>query len=240
MAKRKKTRRTSRSSLNNTPPQYTPIDRKDSIVPTAQPEGRSSVRKAIKKFGEWALSKAFDYLFVGVLDLVTAPSLAIYLYLRSGRATWMYPWLFAALGFIAACTVIILMASVLSLIKSRRKRAAERAINLEFLSEDKGYLDHAVNQAKAFKTFNSVVGGMGEVMSKIAKTNQRGTAYIRFAKTTLTPYPNALALVGQRIAARTARKLNEHASQMQTLLTKLHATSDLLIESVTGYTSWYP
>ncbi len=240
MAKRKKSRRTPPPNLNNTASEHAPIVPTNSSAPIAQPEVRSRTRKTITKFGEWALKKAFDYLLLGVLAIVTAPSVAIYLYFRSGRAAWMYPWLYAAFGFIAACVVIIIMASLLSLIRARRKRAAERTINLEFQSEDKGYLDHAVNQAKSFKALNSLVNQLGEIMLKIAKTNQRATAFINFAKKTLTPYPNVLALVGQRIAARTARKLNVHATEMQTVVTKLHSTSDLLIESFTGYTSWYP
>jgi hypothetical protein len=46
--------------------------------------------------------------------------------------------------------------------------------------------------------------------------------------------------VGQRIAARTAKKLNNHAAEMQSYLTKVEATSNLLIESITGYTNWFP
>jgi hypothetical protein len=170
MAKRKKSRRTSPPTLLNHIPQSEPIVRTDSSPPIAQSGVRTPVRNAIKKFAEWALGKALDYLLVGVGAIAIPPAIALWIYFRSGRAAWTYPWFYAALGFMAACFLIISMASLLNLIRARRNRAAERSINLEFLSQDKGYLDHAVNQARAFKMFNSLVGSLAAVMAKIGKT----------------------------------------------------------------------
>lgn len=192
-----------------------------------------------RKFAEWALKKAFDYLLLGVLALVTAPSIAIWVYFRSGRAAWTYPWLYGSLGFIAACLFIILMASLLSIIRARRKRAAERAINLEFLSKDKGYLDHAVNQARAFRTFNTILFAMAKEMGDIGNTNRRGTSQMQLAQRTLVAHPNLLAFFGHRIASRIAKKTNKHAAAMEVHLSNVKATSDLLIESITGYTTWF-
>ncbi|HEY2960828.1 MAG TPA: hypothetical protein VGJ37_00305 [Pyrinomonadaceae bacterium] len=239
MAKRKRLQQLPRSASNKTT-SPSEVQRGDSGSPFDRDERTNRIRTAAAKFGEWALSKALDYLLVGVLALGTAPAFAIWVYLRSGRAAWTYPWLYAALGFTTACLVIVLMASLLSLIESRRKRIAERAINLEFLSKDKGYLDHAVNQAKAFKTFNSLMNGMAEVMARIARTNSRATIYIRLAQRSLAQRPNLLAFIAHKIAARTAKKLNSHAAAMESYLTKIELTSNLLIESITGYTTWFP
>lgn len=238
MAKRKKSRRLP-PTHTTTPPQSQPIARMEPGAPISQVEQRSSVRNAISKFGDWALGKALDFLLVGVLAVITAPSIAIWVYFRSGRATWTYPWLYAALGFIAACVVIIFMASLLSLIKARRKRAAERAINLEFLSKDKGYLDHAINQARAFKAFNSILFAMAKEMGDIGKTNRRGTSQIKLAQRALVAHPNLLAFFGHKIASRIAKKTNRHAAAMEVHLSNVKATSDLLIESITGYTTWF-
>jgi hypothetical protein len=239
MAKRKKSRRSPSANLNNAPRQSEPIARMEP-APITQQESRSRIRKTASKFGDWALGKALDFLLVGVLAVITAPSIAIWVYFRSGRAAWTYPWLYAALGFIAACVAIIFMASLLSLIKARRKRASERAINLKFLSKDKGYLDHALNQAKAFKAFNSLINGIVEAMGDIARTNTRATAQIKLAQRVIGARPHLLAFFGHKIASRTAKKLNKHAAEMQSHLSKLEEVSSLLIESITGYTTWFP
>jgi hypothetical protein len=240
MAKRKRTRQ----AQGAPPTQHAPDTANRIVVPESSasnpPESRTRIGKGLTRFTDWAIKKALDFLLLGVIFFMTAPTIAIWLYIKSGKAAWTYPWLYAALGFIAACLVIISASSLLAFVRAQRRRAAERAANVEFLSQDRGYLDHAVNQAKAFKTFNSLVGGMAEVMAKITKTGQRATTYMRLAQSTFTPYPNVLALVGQRIAARTAKKLNNHATEMQSYLTKVEATSNLLIESITGYTTWFP
>jgi hypothetical protein len=192
MAKRKHSRRLQPSAVKEKPRQFEQqIPTQDSVTAIDRSEGRSRINTAIIKFGEWALGKAFDYLLVGVLALVTAPALAIWIYFRSGRAAWTYPWLYASLGFTTACVVIILMASVLSVIRARRKRAAERAINLEFLSKDKGYLDHAVNQAKAFKTFNSILFAMA---SRFMRQSRARPTFERF----LLPHLPNPAIIGSR------------------------------------------
>lgn len=238
MANRKKSRRLPPSRVPEIPSQSEQPTRL--TLPPDRHEGRGRVRKAIGKFAEWAVGKAFDYLLVGVLALVTAPALAIWVYFRSGRAVWTYPWLYAALGFSTACVVIIFMASLLGFVRAQRRRAAERAINLEFLSKDKGYMDHAVNQIKAFKTFNTLLSEMANEMGKIAKTNQAATAQIHLAKRLIGARPNLLAFFGHKIASRAAKKLNKHAASMQSSLSQIEVTSDLLIESISGYTSWFP
>jgi hypothetical protein len=239
MANRKKTRSLPPTGAKEERGQFGPAQRNESTTALDRSEGRRGVSTGIARFGEWALGKAFDYLLVGVLALVTAPALAIWVYFRSGRAAWTYPWLYAALGFITACIVIIFMASLLGAIRGRRKRAAERAINLEFLSRDKGYLDHAVNQAKAFKTFNSILFAMAREMGDIGNTNRRATRQIKLAQSVLVKHPNLLAFFGHKIASRTAKKTNKHAAAMERHLSNVKATSDLLIESITGYTTWF-
>jgi hypothetical protein len=214
-------------------------------LPSEQPhspdgaDGHRPMRNILKKFGDWAVKKALDYLLVGVVALMTAPAIAIYFYFRSGRAAWTYPWPYAALGFIAACVVIITVSSLLALIRAQRRRTAERAINLEFLSKDKGYLDHAVNQAKAFNTFNSILFAMAREMGEIGNTNRRATSQIKLAQRALVAHPNILAFIGHKIASRTAKKTNKHAAAMEVHLSNVKTTSDLLIESITGYTTWF-
>jgi hypothetical protein len=210
--------------------------------PTALPNSTDTqgpLRTIVKKFGDWAVKKALDYLLVGVLAIMTAPTIAIWVYFRSGRAAWTYPWLHAAFGFITACALIITASSLVAFIRRQRRQAVEHAINFEFLSKDKGYLDHALNQARAFKTFNSLLHRMAKEMGEIGGTNRAATAQIQFAQRLLATRPNLLAYFGHKIASRTAKKTNRHAAAMQLYLSNLQATSDLLIESITGYTVWF-
>lgn len=202
-------------------------------------ESRGRLGGAAKRFTDWAIKKALDFLLLGVIFVLTAPTIAIWVYLSGGRAAWTYPWLYAALGFIAACLVIISVSALLTFVRSQRRKAAERAINLEFLSRDKGYLDHIVNQAKAFKAFNSILSKMTREMTDIATTNRRATAQLQLAKRVVGAKSNLLGWVGHKIASRTAKKMNKHAAAMQLLLSKLKVTSDLLIESSTGYMTWF-
>src|SRR5437764_326287 len=86
MAKRKKSRRLPSPTSNQTRNRSDEISRMQPPAPITQPENRSRTRKAITKFGEWALGKAFDYLLVGVGVIVIPPAIAIWVYFRSGRA----------------------------------------------------------------------------------------------------------------------------------------------------------
>src|SRR2546421_3918969 len=115
MAKRKRGRRTESAS----PTQAILPDTADRIVvnePTvpSSPESRSRIGKGLTRFTDWAIKKALDFLLLGVIAVMTAPAIAIWLYIKSGRAAWTYPWLYAALGFIAACLVIIIVSALLT------------------------------------------------------------------------------------------------------------------------------
>jgi len=240
MAKRRRTRRTESASPTQT---VLPDKTNRSVVhePTVpdRPESRTRIGKGLTRFTDWAIKKALDFLLLGVIAIMTAPAIAIWLYVKSGRAAWTYPWLYSALGFIAACLVIISVSALLTFVRAQRRKAADRAINLEFLSRDKGYLDHVVNQAKAFKAFNSILMKMAKEMADIGTTNSRATAQIKLAKRVLVARPNFLGWVGHKIASSTAKKTNKHAAAMQSLLSRLQVVSDILIESLTGYMTWF-
>ncbi len=203
-----------------------------SIPAPSTTEGQSRIRGARKRFADWAIKKALDFLLLGVIGVMTTPAIAIWLYIRNGRAAWTYSWLFAAIGFTAACLIQAVASALLFYVKGRRRKALERARNLEFVSRDKGLLDHIRNQKKGFRDFNRILPAMGNEVERIGKTSTRATAQINLAKRILGA---RAAWILFRIASRTAARMNKHSGRLEHHLEKLTTTTDLLIESNIGY-----
>lgn len=210
------------------------------------PEVQSRVRRVIKRFADWAIKKALDFFLVGVIAVMTAPTLAIWVYFRSGRAAWTYPWLDAALGFIAACLVLIGASLLLIYAKAQRRKAVERAKSLEFVSRDKGWLDHMFHRDRAIKSFNAVLIQMSEELQRIINAMDRGRRRLellnRPPSTQLSTKQAEkrsakMVIQGLKIAADSAASYNKYSTRLENQLSRLTEIIDLLIESNVGYMS---
>jgi hypothetical protein len=239
MAKRRhsqapKKRATPSTSLPTVAPTVMPT------LPESKPIAKGRIRRVVERIGssliDSAVDRAFGLFLLGVFAIVTPIAIAIWLYVKSGRATWVYPYLYFALGCAFMCLVLIAAASVLFYVQARRRKALERSKNRQFVSHEKGFLDHIVNQKKGFKDFNSTLIAMGKEIADVGKTTSRATKRIGLAKRFLGL---RAANIIHRIASNTAAKMNKHSAKMEERLTKLQETTDLLIESNVGYLNWF-
>jgi predicted tellurium resistance membrane protein TerC len=111
-----------------------------------QPIAKRHIKTVVLRIGssliDSAVDRAFGLFLLGVAAIVTPITIAIWLYVKSGRATWVYPYLYFTLGCAFMCLVLIALASLLFTVQARRRRALEKAKNLKFISHEKGFLDH--------------------------------------------------------------------------------------------------
>lgn len=163
-------------------------------------------------------------------------TIAFWFFLVSGRVPWIYPLVKYAIGFVGGWVSLTLLILFVALIKARHRKTLEQAKNLKFVSQEKGFLDHIVNQKKAFKNFTVILTAMATEIEKVGKTSNKGTARINLAKKILGDKAANMIL---RISSKTASKYNWHSEKMERQLLSLEQTTDLLIESTLGYLNWF-
>jgi hypothetical protein len=198
-------------------------------TPTVEPLAKRSARQIVGRLADSGIDFALNYFWTGVVIVMTSIAIVIWYYIRSGRADWLYPYLNFVLGFIAASLLFVISAIYT---QTRRRKALARAKNLRFVSEEKGLLDHKVNQKKAFIKFNSTLYALGKEIVKIGDVSSKGAAKIDKVKR----FGGANADVELlRIASSVAAKLDKHSVRMEQLLTEFEDITNLLIESNVGY-----
>lgn len=202
-------------------------------APSNEPPVKGRMQKAAQRladsFVDWVLDNFWTGVFLAMASVVTL----IWLYMRGGGAAWVYPYLNFVLGFLAACLTLVLISLSFSYIKARRLKQEKR---LEFVSHEKGYLDHAVNKEKATNEFLKILNEMGEEIGRIADTSNKGTARIETAK---AKRKDNLAVEGHRVAADTAARYDKHSIKLERQLTALEKVFDTLAESQIGYMTWF-
>jgi hypothetical protein len=161
---------------------------------------------------------------------MTSTAIAIWLYIRSGQASWLYPYLYFALGFIAACLALIATATLLFYVKSRRRKALEQTKNLKFVSPTKGLLDHRINKTKAVKEVDALLLAISKEIVEVGKTANWATRQMELA--------GGDENKGYKATSRAAARLTKHAMKMENCMTKLEPVTDLLVESNTGILRW--
>lgn len=236
MAKRRKHKSTLAASRSQSTGQPTVQPIFEPAPITTAVKGKGKLRQALRRIADSAIDTALQYFWVGVAGIVITATAAIGLYVRSGEAAWLYPWLKYAVAYTAGLLTLILIILCLASIKKRRLKALERARNARFDSREKGYLDHIINQKRGFKDFNATLYKMSSEIAMIGKTTSRGTVKINLARRLLREKAAYLVF---RISNNMARKLSKHARQLEGQLSSLQEITDLLVESTEGYLTWF-
>jgi hypothetical protein len=163
--------------------------------------------------------------------MIIAALTGLWYYLKSSESLWIYPYLYFAAGFFVASVMIVGLSLALIALKLYRLKALERLKNEKFTSTEKGYIDHAVNRAKADNEFNALLTEVAKEIENIGVTVNKATKKLELA----TGNPIKL----QKRARETAAKLNKHSAKMEKSLNKLEQITELLIESDSGFINWF-
>ena len=209
-------------------PQSAPL-----AAPTTDAPTKRDVLRIAKHLAGSAIETALQYIWVWIAGGVVTGALAIWFALTGGN-----PLATHALAYAAGWFSVMLLILFLAWRKSRRLKALEQAKNLEFASQEKGYLDHKVNQARAQKEFNSTINAMGKVITRIGNINTEGTKQIERTKRIFGQGETTDRRV-HKIAGKTATKVTREAVKLEQHLTEYERIIDLWIESSTGFLTWY-
>ena len=182
------------------------------------------MQKYIKRFFESAIETAFIYIWTGVLTMI----LALFSFLLKGGGKGF--WLFAS-GFISASIIIIGLSVLLVFIKSYRYRKLESIKDAQFLSKDKGILDHRVDMENATKELTRILLVLSKEINKIGNTLNKAIPKIQSTREN--------PIKAQKIISDTAKKLNKHSAKMEGNIPKFDEIINLLIESTTAYFTWF-
>lgn len=208
------------------PPPSAPL-----VTTTTDTPTRRDVRRIAKHLASSAVEAALQYIWVVVGGAVLTTVTAVWLAITSGN-----PLVTHLAAYAAGWFSVVLLILFLAWRKSRRLEALEQAKNLKFVSQEKGFLDHAVNKDKAFKQFTATTLDMANEIAKIGNATSKATARIEIAKR-FSGERAAKAL--HRIASQTAAKLSKHSINMEQQLARFDKATDLLVESTVGFYKWF-
>jgi hypothetical protein len=199
----------------------------DTIPPTGK------VQQLFKRLIDSGVDTAFEHFWIGIALVVVAAGTALWFYWRSGKALWLYPWLYFFGGFSTAAILVIAISVLLLWIRSKRNRTLKLSNDLKYKSKDKGYLDHIIYRDRSFEGLTATLNLISAEIANVGKTSEQGTAQIN----AIRARPSAEKLL--RISTRVAERYERHSMEMEKHLGKLEATIDLLIESNIGYLKWF-
>lgn len=182
---------------------------------------------------DYALERLWEFgAFTAGGAAVTALGL-VFVYFKSGAASWVWPWLTHALSFWAG--VFLLMAILVALsrrktvMQRREEMAIQEAKNLRFASNELGFIDFFANKERAEKQLASV---LVPVNGEIAAL---GTASTKFAKKI---NPNTPFTKRQELASNLAPTFNQHSEKIERQWKIFAEIDDVLAESNIGCINW--
>jgi hypothetical protein len=201
--------------------------------PPSQSTGKT--HRIIKRFIDSGIDFALEHFWLGFVLAMIATGTAVWLYWRSGQATWTYPWLYGIAGFITACLVLVAASTLLLYLKARRRNALERARNAKFVSQERGVFDHKVTLGQVLKVYVSTLSAIGTEMGRIGETSGKAGVKMDAAGQVQGVKGDALRL---KVARQAADNLTKHSQKMETQLARLEELNVVLIESSAGYLTW--
>lgn len=216
-----KNRRTTKSA---TVPQNTP-----QIIPEIKQENDSIVKRhtwnGIKYFTQSAFETALQNVWgiVGGGILTVATAIAVYIW--SGQAEWLYPYLKHSVVFFSGMFSLIAVILFFTFIKLRKEKALEKAKKEKFISNEKGLLDHRLDSDKAQKEFSKILFGIGKELGRIGETTTNAGAKLEF-------WDKISLSLSRKSASKTAAKLKIYASELEGYLTSLVDVITVMNESV--------
>jgi hypothetical protein len=231
MTKPRKKKRTPRVAVT---PAAAP--RVQSNIP-APPEETAQSKGKIMRAGAHLLTSALDYALQHVWGLLGGAIVAamgvLILYLRAGRAEWLYPWFIHAATFIAGIFTLALIILILAYGKERKRKreriALEDAKNLRFVSDKLGFIDFFANKEKAEAQLAKVLIPINKEIQGLGKTARKQVKKLT---------PNTSFTKRQEIATETASILNEHSERIEKQWKTFADLDDTLAESNVGCVNW--
>ena len=160
MAKRRK----STKRITQPAPTSVPVS-----VPS-EPIATGRIRQLAGRAVDSAIDAALDHVWTVAGGALVTSAPAVWLFIMSGQAPWSYPLAKYAAAFVGGWLSLTLLIALLASIRARRLRALEQAKTLKFVSQEKGYLDHLVNQKRGFKEYNSTLLAIGHEVVNVGST----------------------------------------------------------------------
>lgn len=222
---------------NPTPPASLPIQSNTSAPLTETTSSGGKIRRS----GTYLFNSALDYalqhlwglLFIAVVGPIVTAAGALLLYLRSGQASWLWPWLSHLLTFWVGVLLLTGTIMVLAWRKGRKEQRELAAIadakNLRFASGELGYVDFFANKEKAEAQLAKVLIPINKEITALGKTAAKQTRKLK---------PTTSFTKRQQILTETARIFNEHSESVEIQWKTFAELDDILAESNVGCVNW--
>lgn len=197
-----------------------------------EPPVKWRMRDIAKRVIDSGIDHALALFWIGAFAVMTSIAVAALLYIRGGRAAWLYPYLYFALGFITASLALIGISAILFYIRGRRRRTVEELKSARYISNEKGYLDYAVNFERALIECQNILREIGTELTKSGGTSGKIGARFVIAGTNVQR--------AKKVATNGAIALNKHAQKLERSHLKFEEIMNLMVESASGQMQWAP
>ncbi len=156
-----------------------------------------------------------------------AAALAIKNYLNSGRAEWLFRWLY----FLGGCVVAYLATKLFSLLRGymRGRRAQKLAVRQRFRETRRGWLDYRLESEESSKRLHFLIARMARVVKGMAVVLTHGSWFIGKED------KEAPVVRARATASLLAVLLDKCSARLEPDLKELEATANLFIESTEGH-----
>ncbi len=225
--KRKKKRTAKRASsalAPPSPPQH----------PTVAGKGR--LRQVGARILDSAVDSALDNIWpiVGgfIWSALVTITVALILYFKTGKASWLYPVLKYGLAFAAGWLTLLMFLVALVLLGLRRRRRKEKRKSESYFSAEKGPIDYRAELKPTIRNFQAVTTDLGREMARGGRSSGRIAKQM-----TLVAFSPVWT---RRIASLGSRSLHKHAEKLERLSRRLDATGTAVLDNSKGNLHWAP
>lgn len=138
-------------------------------------------------------------------------------------------WLFIA-GFISAWIIILGISIVFIIIRSRSNDKVDQDKLKQYLSNEKGYIDHRVDMEETIKKIIALYGDITKETNNFNKILARLTDKIQSDKSSVKI---------QKIAGNIAKEYEKYFSKIEKFVSDYEKLAKLHLESSESYFKWY-